>query len=134
MKIALLVLALFSGLASIAQGNLQFNQVKMVTTLETVPTDKVRKVESVVYNIGFDSSPYQAINSASCSSVTWRSTGIEINGIPTKVGSGTMSQHYSNVQNTISATKLPLWLPSGYTLSGGPCNLMVSVIEFNSVP
>jgi len=31
-----------------AQGNLQFNQVKLVTTLETVPAGKVWKVESAL--------------------------------------------------------------------------------------
>ena len=31
-----------------AQGNLQFNQVKLVTALETVPVGKVWKVESAL--------------------------------------------------------------------------------------
>ncbi len=33
-----------------AQGNLQFNQVKMVFAQETVPVGKVWKIESVIYS------------------------------------------------------------------------------------
>jgi len=117
-----------------AQGNLEFSQVKMVTTVETVPTGKVWKVESVVYNIGHDVSPYSANANATCGQSNWRASSIEINGTPTKVGQGSMAQPYSSVQNYMSFTKLPLWLPAGFTLNGGPCNLMVNVIEFTIVP
>ncbi len=39
------------GLSAMAQGNLQFNQVKLVTSQQTVPANKVWKVESVIYTI-----------------------------------------------------------------------------------
>jgi hypothetical protein len=132
--LVLTFLSVCIGTALSAQGNLQFNQIKMVTTVETVPANKAWKVESVVYNVAHDASPYSSSNSASCGSTNWRASSIEINGVPTKVGQGSMPQPYSNVQNYLSFTKLPLWLPAGYTLSGGPCNLMVNVIEFNIAP
>ena len=55
----LLLIVLMLGFTVIqAQGNLQFNQVKLVTTLETVPAGKVWKVESVIYNIPQTTSGY----------------------------------------------------------------------------
>jgi hypothetical protein len=38
-----------------AQGNLQFNQVKMVFAQETVPVGKVWKIESVIYSVSVGS-------------------------------------------------------------------------------
>ena len=116
-----------------AQGNLQFNQVKLVTSLETVPLGKVWKIESVIYNIAATASGYQASN-GSCNSSTYESTSIEIAGIPTKVGQGTQAASYSNLQYTHSYTILPLWIPAGTTLSGGTCLNKISVIEFNIIP
>ncbi|NBN99205.1 MAG: hypothetical protein EBV19_08240, partial [Flavobacteriia bacterium] len=60
MKASFLVFGflVFSG-GFLAQGNLQFNQVKLVTNQETVPVGKVWKVESVIYNIPSGSNTYQ---------------------------------------------------------------------------
>jgi hypothetical protein len=131
-KLFLFTFLLLSNLAS-AQGNLQFNQVKLVTSLETVPLGKVWKIESVIYNIAATASGYQASN-GSCNSSTYESTSIEIAGIPTKVGQGTQAASYSNLQYTHSYTILPLWIPAGTTLSGGTCLNKISVIEFNIIP
>jgi hypothetical protein len=46
-KLYLILFVLLNQLAY-AQGNLQFNQVKLVTALETVPAGKVWKIESVI--------------------------------------------------------------------------------------
>jgi hypothetical protein len=116
-----------------AQGNLQFNQVKLVTSIETVPSGKVWKIESVIYNIAATASGYQASN-GSCNSTSYESTSIEIAGVPTKVGQGTQAASYSNLQYTHSYTILPLWIPAGTTLSGGTCLNKISVIEFNIIP
>ena len=131
-KILLSTLILLSNLAC-AQGNLQFNQVKLVTSTETVPVGKVWKIESVIYNIAATASGYQASN-GSCNSTNYESTSIEIAGIPTKVGQGTQPASYSNLQYTHSYTILPLWIPAGTTLSGGTCLNKISVIEFNIIP
>jgi hypothetical protein len=113
---------------------LQFSQVKLVTALETVPPGKVWKVESVIYNIPNDQSSVQSSSNSNCSIGNYRSVAISINGVPTKVGNGTQPAAYSNADYTHSNTILPVWLPAGATLSGGPCNNQVSVIEFNVVP
>ena len=61
MKKCLLFLVVISfGQYLKAQGNLQFNQVKLVTTLETVPAGKAWKVESVIYNIAPTATGYQS--------------------------------------------------------------------------
>jgi len=116
-----------------AQGNLQFNQVKLVTSLETVPLGKVWKIESVIYNIPLTAQGYQNTN-GSCNSTSSESTGIEIAGVPTKVGQGTQAASYSSLTYTHSYTILPLWIPAGTTLSGGTCLNKISVIEFNIIP
>lgn len=116
-----------------AQGNLQFNQVKLVSTQETVPAGKVWKVESVIYNIAPTATGYQS-GAGSCSSNSYESTAIEVAGVPTKVGQGTQPASYSNLVYTHSYTILPLWLPAGTNLSGGTCLNKISVIEFNIIP
>jgi len=131
-KILLSTFIILSNLAC-AQGNLQFNQVKLVTSLETVPSGKVWKIESVIYNIAATASGYQASN-GSCNSTSYESTSIEIASVPTKVGQGTQAASYSNLQYTHSYTILPLWIPAGTTLSGGTCLNKISVIEFNIIP
>jgi len=117
-----------------SQGNLQFNQVKLVTAQEIVPVGKVWKVESVIYAIPDDQSGAQSSQGASCGVANFRSTSIEVDGVTTKVGNGTNTASYSNLSYTHSYTILPLWLPAGASLSGGPCLNKISVIEFTIVP
>ena len=131
-KLLLFTFILLSNLAC-AQGNLQFNQVKLVTSIETVPLGKVWKIESVIYNIPLTASGYQG-GAGNCNSTSYESTAIEVAGIPTKVGQGTQPASYSNLQYTHSYTILPLWIPAGTTLSGGTCLNKISVIEFNIIP
>ncbi|NBV09612.1 MAG: hypothetical protein EBR91_04275 [Flavobacteriia bacterium] len=116
-----------------AQGNLQFNQVKLVSALETVPAGKVWKIESVIYNIPQTASGSQSTNGG-CSVFYYESTAIEIAGTPTKVGQGTQAASYSSLSYTHSYTILPIWIPAGTTLSGGVCLNKISVIEFNIIP
>jgi hypothetical protein len=131
-KILLSTFIILSTLAN-AQGNLQFNQVKLVTSIETVPLGKVWKIESVIYNIAPTATGYQS-GAGSCNSTSYESTAIEVAGIPTKVGQGTQPASYSSLVYTHSYTILPLWIPAGTTLSGGTCLNKISVIEFNIIP
>ncbi len=131
-KLFLFTFLILSTLAS-AQGNLQFNQVKLVTSIETVPLGKVWKIESVIYNIAPTATGYQS-GAGSCNSTSYESTAIEVAGIPTKVGQGTQPASYSSLIYTHSYTILPLWIPAGTTLSGGTCLNKISVIEFNIIP
>jgi hypothetical protein len=131
-KLILYTFFILSTLAN-AQGNLQFNQVKLVTSIETVPLGKVWKIESVIYNIAPTATGYQS-GAGSCNSTSYESTAIEVAGIPTKVGQGTQPASYSSLVYTHSYTILPLWIPAGTTLSGGTCLNKISVIEFNIIP
>jgi hypothetical protein len=134
MKLVICLISFFLSFGFNAQGNLQFNQVKLVTNTETVPVGKVWKIESVIYNIPFTASGYQSTNGGCNSPNYYESTAIEIAGTPTKVGQGTQPASYSNLTYTHSYTMLPLWIPAGTTLSGGTCLNKVSVIEFNIIP
>lgn len=51
MKSLVLIAICFFSLQLSAQGNLQFNQVKMISTSETVPVGKVWKIESAVLSL-----------------------------------------------------------------------------------
>jgi hypothetical protein len=133
MKYDLFLCIAISG-GSFAQGNLQFNQVKLVTNQETVPAGKVWKVESVIYNIPSGSNTYQVANYGDCSPSDINKSAIVVDGTPTKVGQGTTPLGNYGATYTHTYTMLPLWLPAGATLSGGTCLNKVSVIEFNIIP
>ena len=136
MRLGVILLCLVSSFSARSQGNLQFNQVKIIQNTDpaqTVPAGKVWKIESVIYNIPQTASGYQSTNGG-CSYAYYESTAIEIAGTPTKVGQGTQPAAYSNLAYTHSYTMLPVWIPAGTTLSGGTCLNKISVIEFNIVP
>ena len=134
MRVVFIFLFLVSIQTSFAQGNLQFNQVKLVSTIETVPAGKVWKIESVIYNIPSEMSSYQTSGSLSCGVNTFWNFAIEVAGVPTKTGQGVGSLQLSNISYTQGYTELPIWLPGGATLSGGPCLNKVSILEFNIIP
>jgi hypothetical protein len=134
MKKLYFILFILINQLAFAQGNLQFNQVKLVTALETVPVGKVWKVESVIYNIAEGSTTYQTGNYGNCNTNDYNSAAIIVAGTPTKVGQGTSPLGYSSGGYVHSYTILPIWLPAGTTLSGGICLNKISVIEFNITP
>jgi len=134
MKKLYFILFILLNQLALAQGNLQFNQVKLVTALETVPAGKVWKIESVIYNIAEGSTTYQTGNYGNCNTNDYNSAAIIVAGTPTKVGQGTSPLAYSNGAYVHSYTILPIWLPAGTTLSGGICLNKISVIEFNITP
>lgn len=134
MKKLYFILFILLNQLAFAQGNLQFNQVKLVTALETVPAGKVWKIESVIYNIPSEMSSYQTSQSLSCGVNTFQNFAIEVAGVPTKTGQGVNALQLSNITYTQGYTELPIWLPGGATLSGGPCLNKVSILEFNIIP
>jgi hypothetical protein len=134
MKKLYFILFILINQLAFAQGNLQFNQVKLVTALETVPAGKVWKIESVIYNIAEGSTTYQTGNYGNCNTNDYNSAAIIVAGTPTKVGQGTSPLGYSSGSYVHSYTILPIWLPAGTTLSGGICLNKISVIEFNITP
>ena len=134
-----------------AQGNLQLNQVKLVTTVETVPVGKVWKVESAL--TGEERYPTSGTTLASNSRFILvngtsicvheehvATTGIGFNGCcgggfwMSNVGMAVNSTTPVLVQVTAQPTKLPLWLPAGTTLAAGTKVSAISVLEFNIIP
>ena len=110
-----------------AQGNLQFNQAKLVTGLETVPAGKVWKVESFlptsVYRADFSPNP--------------RIYLCAFDGITREVGHsgiGDLNARYSSVVTFIDT---PLWLSAGTTINPTVSSSFlwgVNVLEFNILP
>jgi len=108
-----------------AQGNLQFNKVKLVSTLETVPAGKVWKLETAL-------GPAIISN---CSTNPMHT--IKINGTIVNVGtSGTLVfDTYCHGWRGIGiVTEFPIWLPENTTLEVGNNVSSINVIEFNIIP
>ena len=112
----------------IAQGNLQFNQVKLVgTTTETVPVGKVWKVESAIGSF---------LMSACNTNINSLHT-ILVNGnraVISKGGDMIFDAYCYGWEGVTTVTELPLWLPAGATLAAEFNISSLSVIEFNIVP
>jgi len=140
MKIIFLVSLLWCG-AIYSQGNLQFNQVKIVSNTDasqTVPAGKVWKIESIISDGGQDSYPVQtsgAVQSffSACGAPAfyylYNGKYLAINSLPISFGIHTSGGVMSS---------LPLWVPSGSTIcmctNASFCARGYSVIEFNIVP
>ena len=118
------VVSLFA-LANTSQAQtLQFSQVLLVSTTQTVPANKVWKVEGFM--------PSQSLIAP------WQSTvnfSITINNSQIFVA-GAYQRESGNSGYAYSANLVfqPLWLPAGTTLAAGTNVFGVSVIEFNVVP
>ena len=126
MKNILLILAIAISSASFAQGNLQFNQVKLVTTVETVPAGKVWKVESVTFT---------DIPNVSTIGNVWNITSsILINGASRQVRTIRGRDKGSTATTDYWEQSFPLWLPAGTSLAINGGVYEISVIEFNVVP
>jgi hypothetical protein len=109
-----------------AQGNLQFNQVKMIgATTETVPVGKVWKVESIIYSASVG--PVSA-------SLT-QDDFIKINGTNIAVRSARSGNgNYNGASYHVWEQTLPMWLIEGTTLQTFTNVYRISVIEYNVVP
>ena len=142
MKIQLVLFVFtFFGVVSNAQGNLQFNQVKMIVNTDppqTVPIGKVWKIESVfsygtmdTYPTGNSASNQSFFSNCGVPSGSYYPEGryIAINAIP--LSFGILTAGYTTNQ-------LPIWLPAGTTIctcsNSNYCARGYSLIEFNIVP
>ncbi len=125
-KFFTLFCCLFSLLAS-TQGTLEFNQVKLITGNETVPTGKVWKVTSFiptdVYRSDYSPAP--------------RTYVLGINGTNRNIGHSGIGDANSRYSSVMTFIPLPLWLPEGTSINpsvSGSYLYGVNVIEFNVVP
>ena len=141
MKNILLFSCLLFSLSFNAQGNLQFNQVKMIVNTDppqTVPIGKVWKIESVfsygtmdTYATGNSPSNQSFFSNCGVPSGSYYPEGryMAINAIPLSFG----------IQGVGYPTnQLPIWLPAGSTIctcsNSNYCARGYSLIEFNIVP
>ena len=123
MKKALLILSiLFIALGAKAQGNLQFNQVKLVSTSEIVPSGKVWKVENAIFAGG---TPF------TITLYTYGSMSYAVNGLACYISSSGGPPTGNNYAN---ASTFPFWLPAGSSLASGSNMRYLSAIEFNIIP
>lgn len=134
---AIVLAALTWGTIQSEAQSLSFNQVRLVTASETVPTGKVWKIESVGSNSA------QNLSMPSACSTLFNSTQIVVNGTTLHVS----ARYVYNASNCASSasggaaigstgdlTQLPFWLPAGATLAPGTGTGMISVLEFNVNP
>ena len=139
MKIIFFVSLLWCGVIY-SQGNLQFNQVKIVSNTDasqTVPAGKVWKIESVfseggdTYPMGASGTVYAHFSACGLASFNFQNYGryLSINNIPVAFGIHSAGSQMTN---------LPVWLPSGTTICtcipSYICARGYSVIEFNTIP
>ncbi|MBM3171947.1 MAG: hypothetical protein FJZ75_10105 [Bacteroidetes bacterium] len=130
---------------------LQFSQVKLVTTIETVPANKVWKIESALSGehrlptsgTSFPTlSRFIKINGTDVCVQEYHTAGLGL-GFNGCCGGGfwmnNTGQSPNSTQTHLVAvqgepSKLPIWLPAGSTLETSTRTLSISVIEFNIVP
>jgi len=130
---AMLFIGLFGmGAGNVSAQTLQFSQVLLVTSSETVPAGKVWKVEGVNYS---STLPNTAVTS-STSSITSSNfdASIVVNGQSTPAFAMRSRALYSTPSNLIWEKSWPLWLPAGTTLAPGTNVASLSVIEFTVIP
>lgn len=114
---------------------LQYSQVKLVTTSETVPGGKVWKVESVMAS-GNLATTAGTDNQNQSVRIVVNGTTVHIKAINTWVGgsSGSNANPRPYGIAAMDVTDLPIWLPAGTTLEAGANAAYISVIEFNEAP
>jgi hypothetical protein len=137
MKNFFLIIALSSlSILSKAQGNLQFNKAKLVSTIDTVPSGKVWKIESIIYSSTIVDALCNTSTNNSCNSNS-KSDNIIINGNSVTIRqSSTVTGSYNFGYSTslLWEQKLPIWLNQGNTISSSNGVLYVNVLEFNITP
>ena len=142
MKTPLLLLFLIIYYQNVAQGNLQFIQVKLVSATETVPAGKVWKLQNFLPNVSLFTDITR--NQQNPTSGGIRNFIILVNGISIylqttvtrEVGRSDSYWSQDGYATAASSSILnePIWLSSGTTLAASTNVQFVSVIEFNVIP
>jgi hypothetical protein len=127
MKTSLLFAVLLGFCFKTEAQTLQFSQVKLVTTVETVPANKVWKIE------GFFPTIFSRY-SGSSGVTEGHIYNLVINGNNRPVGVSSFLTGYWGSSYVGSIGHFPLWIPAGTTLAAGGNVGEISVIEFNVIP
>jgi hypothetical protein len=135
MKTPLLLLFLIIYYQNIAQGNLQFSQVKLVSTTETVPAGKVWKLQNFLPNVSLFTDITR--NQTNPTSGGIRNFSIYLQTTVTRdVGRSDSYWNQDGYATAASSSILnePIWLSAGTTLAASTNVQFVSIIEFNVIP
>ena len=141
-RLYIFIITIFLYTGAFTQGNLQFNQVKLVSTIETVPAGKVWKVENYLPSSQLAIDLNRPSNQATAGGT--KNFIILVNGnqvflqttITREVGRDDAYWNHSGY-TTASDYKIfdaPIWLPASTTLAASTNVLSLSVIEFNILP
>lgn len=128
-SIATLIFLFFSVSGIFAQGNLQFNQVVIVTDLpQTVPAGKVWKIESYQQQqVGISTN----MPTTGCADLSRpRPYFIDNFSYYNIEGAGNGNSSYSSV----AKNSFPIWLKAGQSTKTSCAGDFLSIIEFNVVP
>lgn len=109
-----------------SQGNLQFNQVKLISAIETVPAGKVWKVTNFLPT---PNGNYQVLTQPGLAEYL-----ININGVAMNLGRRAYYNNNYNHQMAEVRHTGDIWLAAGTTLAVFQNIAHLSVIEFNIVP
>jgi hypothetical protein len=109
-----------------SQGNLQFNQVKLISAIETVPAGKVWKVTNFLPT---PNGNYQVLTQPGLAEYL-----ININGVAMNLGRRAYYNNNYNHQMSEVRHTGDIWLAAGTTLAVFQNIAHLSVIEFNIVP
>jgi len=126
-KLFTLIAIIFSS-SLYAQNNLQFSQVKLISSNDTVPAGKVWKVESFIYSseivsMSITNSSYDAVDK------------IFLNGSHVAVRKSSFeSYYYYQASSILWEQKVPMWLNAGTTIAPSIGVLYINVMEFNITP
>jgi hypothetical protein len=113
----LLLLACVLPIANKLQSQtLQFSQVLLISTVQTVPANKVWKVEAVIPD-----GPTMFNNNIGSCRITINNHTTAFSGWQ---GAGSILYSFNQ----------PIWLPAGTTLAANAYTFRISVIEFSVVP
>lgn len=127
-----ILLFMLCSVHSRAQSSLEFSKVLLVSTSQTVPIDRVWKIESVISSSKLAPGLSYSSNGGSTNSIV-----ILINGSSAYIKSWD-EKNYANAGAYSAAsgdvTDLPIWLPAGSSLEASTNTLYISVIEFKVVP
>ncbi|MBM3171198.1 MAG: hypothetical protein FJZ75_06270 [Bacteroidetes bacterium] len=103
---------------------LQFSRVLFVTTTQTVPANKVWKVESILYS----AAPTNIMGGNQNDQLVIDGNAMTVRATRSSNGG------YNAVTYGVWEQKLPLWMPAGSTLAAGQNVNSISVVEFTVVP
>lgn len=122
MKKLLFVSCIFLAFTTKSQ-TLEFNQVLLVSSLNTVPQGKVWKVTNIL--------PTLEGNGTCKISVNGNDIVIAFTDYGSWTGGGSTQAAYA-YEKTYNGLQGPYWLPEGTTLQAGTNVQYISVIEFNT--